>query len=69
MSEMSSFEANSFSFLDASYVFPNDLFITEAWPTVFLAFFKELFNCTSARSNKERLSSDRIVIGKLSFGP
>ena len=66
---MGACKAHAFSLTDASHVLPKDFFISEAGPSMFSAFFNELFYCSSFGSLEKSLASDRIEIGDDSFFP
>ena len=68
MTEMRAINADSLSVWQASHIFPDDLLITEAWPSMLGAFIKELFRCAASRRDKKRLTRDGIVIGDFSLG-
>ena len=66
---MGACKAHTFSFIDASHVLPEDFLISEAGPSMFSAFFNELFYCSSFGSLEKSLTSDRVEIGDDSFFP
>ena len=61
VAQMSAIKAHRLSIRQASHVLPNNLLVSERWPSVLHALFNKLLRSTTSRSNKKWLSSHAIV--------
>ena len=67
MTQMSSVSAHRLSIWHGDHVLPNNLFISERWPSVLSTLSNELFDCSASWSNEKWLASDTIIEGLLSL--
>ena len=65
MAEMGSAVAHSLAILQAFDILPDNFLISEAWPSMSLAFVKELFSSSASWCYEEGLASDRVIVGHL----
>ncbi len=59
---MGAIDTYSFTIIETPHILPNNFLVTERWPSMCSTFIDELLHCTTTWSNKQRFTSDTVIV-------